>query len=174
MTSMFALVLAALVQHVPQQPSIRDGAAAPDFTVALGQNSVELSKLRGKPVVLNFWATWCKPCTDELKYFTQAQAVYGSRIAIITVSSEPHDVAASYFRLWNIDLPLVEDPTGSISRLYDAPPIPVTVVVGPDGTIDHVSLGELDKGELDAAIEKALATPAIGSPSPKSAKIAGL
>jgi len=162
---MFALVLAALVHHTPQ-PSIRDGEAAPNFAVSLGASSIELSKLRGKPVVLNFWASWCKPCTDELKYFTQARDAYGSRIAIITISSEPHDVAASYLRLWNIELPVVEDLNGWISKLYDAPPIPVTVVVNPDGTIGHISFGELDKGELKEAIDAALATPVAGSPSP--------
>src|ERR1700722_3752455 len=98
--TMFALVLSALVHHTPQ-PSIREGAVPPSFS--------QLREIHGKPVVINFWATWCKPCTDELKYFTQAESAYGSRIAIITISTEPHDVAASYFRLWNIDLPVIED-----------------------------------------------------------------
>jgi thiol-disulfide isomerase/thioredoxin len=153
---MLALVLAALVHHTPQ-PSIREGAVPPSFS--------QLREIHGKPVVINFWATWCKPCTDELKYFTQAESEYGSRIAIITISTEPHDVAASYFRLWNIDLPVIEDLDSSISKLYATPPIPLTVVVDPDGTIGHISFGELDKGELDTAIQQALALPA-GSPSP--------
>jgi len=127
---------------------------------------VQLSQLRGKPVIINFWASWCKPCTDELKYLTQARDAFGSRIAIITISSEPHDVAASYLRLWNIDLPVIEDLDASISKLYAVPPVPLTVVVDPDGTIGHISFGELDKGELQEAIVKALATPAAGSPAP--------
>lgn len=161
---MLALVLAALVQPTPP-PRLRDGAVAPDFSFPLGASSIELRQLRGKPVIINFWATWCKPCTDELKYFTQARERYGSRIGIILVSSEPHNVAASYMRLWNLDFTLVEDLNASISTLYAVPPIPLTVVVDPDGRIGHTSFGELDRGELDAAIEQALGIPA-GTPTP--------
>lgn len=153
---MVAFVLAALVHHTPA-PSIRTGLPAPSFA--------QLAAYRGKPVILNFWATWCKPCTDELKYFTQARAAYGSRIAVLTISSEPAGVAASYLRLWNIDLPLLEDPGGAISALYAVPPVPVTVVIDPDGTVGYVSVGELAPGELDPAIERALAG-AAGSPAP--------
>jgi len=154
---MFAFVLAALL-HQGAQPKIREGAVAPLFP--------QLREDLGKPVVINFWASWCKPCTDELKYFTQAREAYGSRIAIITVSSEPRDVAASYLRLWNIELPVIEDLNDSLSKLYAVPPIPLTVVVNSDGTIGHISFGELDKGELQTAIDRALETPAAGSPSP--------
>lgn len=162
---MLALVLAAVVHHTPL-PTIREGAVAPNFAIPLGASSIQLSQLRGKPVVINFWASWCKPCTDELKYFTQAREEFGSRIDIITISSEPHEVAASYLRLWNIDLPLIEDLDASISKRYAVPPIPLTVILNPDGTVGHVSAGELDKGELKAAIQSALATPAAGSPAP--------
>jgi peroxiredoxin len=154
---MLALVLAALVNHTPP-PAVREGVAPPPFA--------QLLQARGRTVVINFWASWCKPCTDELKYFTAARDEFGKQIVIITISSEPHDVAASYLRLWNIDLPLIEDLDGSISKLYQVPPVPLTVVVDPDGTVGHISVGELDNGELRAAIVRALATPAAGSPSP--------
>jgi len=162
---MLAILLAAVVHHTPQ-PTIREGAVPPNFAIPLGTGSVQLSQLRGRTIVINFWATWCKPCTDELKYFTQARQAFGSRIDVVTISTEPHDVAASYLRLWNIDLPVVEDLDASISKLYAVPPIPLTVVVRPDGTIGHVSVGELDKGELQDAIQKALESPVPGSPSP--------
>ena len=154
---MVAFVLAALITPAPT-PSVRIGASPPPFA--------QLAAAHGKTVVLNFWATWCKPCTDEMKYLTQAQQQFGDRIAIITISSEPHDVAASYLRLNDLDLPLIEDLDGSLGKLYRVPPIPLTVVVNPDGAVSHISFGELDPGELQKAIEQDLATPPAGSPSP--------
>jgi peroxiredoxin len=154
---MVALVLAAVLNHTPA-PAIREGMAPPRFA--------QLAQAQGKTVVINFWASWCKPCTDELKYFTAARDEFGNRIVIITISSEPHDVAASYFRLWNIDLPVIEDLDGSISKQYGVPPIPLTVVVDPDGTVGHISFGELDSGELHQAIVRALTAPPPGTPTP--------
>jgi cytochrome c biogenesis protein CcmG, thiol:disulfide interchange protein DsbE len=159
-----ALVLAALTAatglanvHFDQPP--------PDFTFSTSHGTERLSDLKGKPVVLNFWASWCHPCTDELKYFVRAETTYGDRITMLTISSEPHDVAASYLRLWNIDLPLVEDLNGAISKEYSVPPIPVTVVLNPTGDVTYVSVGGLSWNELNDAIQQALETPAASTPS---------
>jgi cytochrome c biogenesis protein CcmG, thiol:disulfide interchange protein DsbE len=135
----------------------------PDFTFSTAHGSERLDELRGKPIVLNFWASWCHPCTDELKDFVRAAQVYGDRITLLTISSEPHDVAASYLRLWNISLPLIEDLDGSISKEYSVPPIPVTVVLNPAGDVTYVSVGELSWDELNEAIERALGEPSVGT-----------
>jgi cytochrome c biogenesis protein CcmG, thiol:disulfide interchange protein DsbE len=138
----------------------------PDFTFPGAKGTQHLSDLRGKVVVLNFWATWCPPCTQELKHFVRAEQTYGSRIDLMTISSEPHDVAASYLRLWEIKLPVIEDLDGSISKAYDTPPIPLTVVIDPTGNVSYISIGELSWNELQTAIDRALATPAVGTPAP--------
>lgn len=151
-----ALALTVAVNAGTGLKNVRYDTAPPDFAIPLHQGSERLSDLRGKPVVLNFWASWCHPCTDELKYFVRAEEEFGSKISIVTVSAEPHDVAASYLRLWNIDLPLVEDLDGSISAKYSVPPIPVTVVVDPEGKVSYVSVGGLSWDELHKAIDSAL------------------
>ncbi len=158
-----AFVLAA----VTASTGLRDvhvGQPSPDFGVPVAQGTALLSDWRGKPVVLNFWASWCKPCTDELHLFVRARREFGSRIHLLTISSEPHDVAASYLRLWNIDLPLLEDVDDSISAEYDVPPIPVTVVIDRTGDVSYVSVGELNWRELRSAIEAVAAPDPLGTP----------
>lgn len=155
-----ALVLAAAtaIKHVPEH------APPPDFAITTAKGTKHLTDLRGKVVVLNFWATWCPPCLDELKYFVRAVATYGDKIDLLTISSEPPDVAASYLRLWNISLPVLEDTDGSISKAYHAPPIPLTIIVDPAGNVSYISIGELSWNELQGAIDKALTIPAVGTP----------
>jgi cytochrome c biogenesis protein CcmG, thiol:disulfide interchange protein DsbE len=164
---LFTLVLAAVTATTSTGlATVHYNQPPPDFTFTTSQGAPQqLSALHGKPIVLNFWASWCHPCTDELKDFVRAEQTYGDRITLLTISSEPHDVAASYLRLWNISLPLIEDLSGAISKAYSVPPIPVTVVLDPEGDVTYVSVGELSWDELNGAIEKALTDPGIGTPA---------
>jgi hypothetical protein len=90
-----------------------------------------------------------------MKYFVRAQQTYGDRLAVVTISNELPDVAASYFRTWNIGLPLVEDTSGAINRLYSIDKIPDTLVLDPDGRVSYVSVGGLSWDELKQAIDRA-------------------
>ena len=136
--------------------AIAVGSVPPNFTVPIPHIAASLGTLTGRPVLVNFWASWCHPCTDELRMFVKAKAQYGDRIRIITISSEPHDVAESYLRLWNIDLPLVEDLDGSINTAYAVPWFPMTVLVGRDGKVTYVSQGEMSWDQLQGAIDASL------------------
>lgn len=119
-----------------------------------------LSALRGKPVVINFWASWCPPCTDELPYFSRIQSEFGDRITLITVSNEAPGVAETYLRKQHMDLPLIEDPAGKIFDAYKIPPIPDTVVLDADGNVTYVSAGGLSWSELQTAVDHVLPSPA--------------
>jgi peroxiredoxin len=149
--------------------TIRYDAPPPNFAIPAQRGTEYLSGLRGKVVVIDFWATWCDVCTAEMKYFVRARQTFGERVAIITISDELHDVAASYFRLWNIDLPLVEDLNGAIFRSYSVSKIPVTIVLDPAGDVTYVSVGGLSWDELSRAIEQAQ-----GVPAPASTQSAGV
>jgi peroxiredoxin len=131
------------------------GAASPNFAIPTKHGTEYLSDLRGRVVVIDFWATWCDVCTEEMKYFQRAKQMFGDKVAVVTISDELPGVAASYFRTWNIDLPLVEDTGGAIDRLYSITKIPDTLVLDPEGRVSYVSVGGLSWDELKAAIEQA-------------------
>ena len=145
----------------------RDGAPAtglrtvsyakmpPDFAFDDGSGSKHLMTLIGKPVVLNFWATWCEPCRDELDAFEKLRARYGDTVSLVTVSGEAPGVARSFLRDRNIALPVVEDSERRIFTAYAVAPIPVTVVLRNDGTVSYVSIGEVTWEELRAAVDAA-------------------
>jgi peroxiredoxin len=140
--------------------TVHYGAPPPDFMVPTPQGAEPLSHLRGKPVVINFWASWCPPCTDELPYFERIQSDYGDRVTLITVSNEAPGVAETYLHKEHLDLPLIEDPEGKIFKAYKIPPIPDTIVLDASGNVTYVSAGGLSWSELDTAVEHVLATPA--------------
>ena len=155
--------LAAAVLAIASATSLTTvhyGAPPPDILVPTPKGAEPLSHFRGKPVVINFWASWCPPCTDELPYFQRIQSQFGDRVTILTVSNEAPGVAESYLKKEHIDLPLIEDSTGKIFDAYKIPPIPDTVVLDADGKVTYVSAGGLSWNELQTAVDHVLATPA--------------
>ena len=133
--------------------TISFGKAPPDFLFDDGSGSKRLASLVGKPVVINFWATWCGPCRDELDAFEKLRARYGDDVALVTVSGEAPGVARTFLRERNIELPLVEDPERKIFAAYAVEPIPVTLVLRGDGTLAYVSNGEVTWEELRTAVD---------------------
>ena len=138
------------------------GAPTPDFTFDTGSGSQQLSALRGKPVVLNFWASWCEPCRDELPLFSRLEHEYGRSVTIVTLSNEDPGPAAALIAKLSLGLPLAEGAEPAFKR-YGIGPIPVTLVLDASGRLTHVSLGELDWTELHQAVEQALDRPMAGA-----------
>jgi cytochrome c biogenesis protein CcmG/thiol:disulfide interchange protein DsbE len=149
---------AAAARH-SQQTGLRSIAFAkppPDFTFDTGSGPERLSALYGKPIVLNFWATWCAPCVQELDVFAKMQSVYGDAATLITLSKEAPGTARALLDARGLELPLVEDPSGTVFAEYSIEKVPVTIVLRRDGTVSYVSVGELNWNELQTAIDTAL------------------
>ena len=128
----------------------------PDFTFSDADGGAKrLSALRGKPVVINFWTTWCHACIDEMPAFERLQRTYRDRVAFITLSNEPAGTASAYLSKHNLQLPLLEDPQRDIFTAYSITEYPVTLVLDAGGRVSYVSVGELDWAELRAAVDRA-------------------
>ncbi|MBV8344460.1 MAG: TlpA family protein disulfide reductase [Candidatus Eremiobacteraeota bacterium] len=159
-----ALFLAASTAVATGLATIRYDVPPPNFAIPGAHGTRYLSDLRGKVVVINFWATWCHVCTEELDDFVRAQQMFGDRLAIVTISDELPNVAAGYLRARNIELPLVEDTSGAISRVYSVEKWPITLVLDPAGAVSYVSVGGLSWQELQDAIERAQASGSASTP----------
>jgi len=143
------------------------GSPAPDFSFDDGDGSRRLTDLTGKPVVVNFWATWCHPCADELEAFAQLRRIYGGTVELLAISDESRDVAGAFLRSHGVDARVIADPDHRIFDRYGVTPIPVTVVLNRAGAVTHVSVGELDWSELETAVEQAGAP--VPGPAPAGA-----
>ena len=124
---------------------------APDFTVQDSQNKVTLSQFRGQVVVLNFWATWCAPCVEEMPSLVEMQRRMKAKgITVVAVSM---DVDASAYREFlkehNVDLLTVRDPEQKSSRLYGTFKFPETYVIDRNGIMRRKFIGAVDWTEPD-------------------------
>jgi cytochrome c biogenesis protein CcmG/thiol:disulfide interchange protein DsbE len=141
------------------------GRPAPNFAFDRTTVPASLAALRGRPIVVNFWAAYCAPCVDELDVFARMKTRYGADVAFVAVSDQGHDITDDDLRSKGIDAISVADPDRKIFALYGVEPIPVTLVLAPDETVRYVSVGELDWQELQTAVDavRPLAPPAAAA-----------
>src|SRR5437764_10728658 len=95
------------------------GKPAPEFTVKDSERSVALRDLRGKIVVLNFWATWCPPCVDEMPSLVALQAKMRDSVTVLAVSLDANeDTYHRFLKDYNVNLLTVRDRDKKSSDLY--------------------------------------------------------
>ena len=162
-----AALLGLLVWQVVQndKPSVAkrftkgERPLAENFTLRRlnGDGSLSLSSLRGKVVVINFWASWCEPCKSEAPRFQAAFERYRDRVAFVGIDTTDFSGEAhSFLSRYGVTYPNVRDPNGRVLHDYGGLPIPRTFVVAPSGHVQGYIYGEAREEELDSAIQKAL------------------
>jgi peroxiredoxin len=139
---------------------------APNFAFDVATGPASLDGLRGRTIVLNFWATYCEPCTEELDSFGRLRGAFGDDVALVMVSDQPHDLTDALLKSRGIDAISLADPDRKIFALYGVTPIPATLVIAPDGTVRYVSIGELDWAELQAAVAATRPPAPSAAPTP--------
>lgn len=124
----------------------RIGSSAPDFTVQDTQNKITLSQLRGQVVVLNFWATWCAPCVEEVPSLVEMQRRLKAKgVTVLAVSVDVDDNAYRQFvRNHNVTLLTVRDPDQKSSALYGTHLFPETYVIDRNGVMRRKFIGAVD------------------------------
>lgn len=162
-----ALVVASASSHPASAPplptvstdALQRGRPAPDFTATrLDGGQLTLSSLRGHPVLVNFFASWCTQCGHELPFMEQSYQRHkdGGFVIVGINSLETGDGVAFYHR-FGLTFPAVYDPgnPGRIGLAYNVTSsLPVSVFIGKDGRVDLIQLGALTPELLEQEIQK--------------------
>lgn len=145
------LVIVAMGLNRAQQGTIQPGQEVESFTLPLfsgyeynGNSELQLSDLRGKVVVINFWASWCKPCEQEAAELQQAWTEYEPTgevvfLGVDYVDTEPE--ARVYLKKFGITFPNGPDLATSISQYFRIKGVPETYFIDRDGVLQYVQVG---------------------------------
>ena len=162
---LFAAALVAVIGYTMLRPSHNAttggpliGKAAPAFTLtSLDGVPVSLEQLRGRPVVLNFWASWCGPCREEAPMFRELAAKQGgaSDVAILGIlfqeTSEKN--ARDFIQEYGLAYPNLRDPGIDTGVNYGVSGIPETVFIDREGVVQYMDRGGLTRERLNAGLD---------------------
>ncbi|MBP3458611.1 MAG: TlpA family protein disulfide reductase [Lachnospiraceae bacterium] len=141
-----------------QESQKEDSSEAPDFTVENSEGEmISLSSLEGKPVVLNFWASWCPPCKSEMPDFQKAYETYGEDIQFVMVnltdgSRETKETAKEYIDEQGYTFPVYYDVNMEAAYAYYVSAVPATYFINAEGKIVAAGRGMLDGESLEEGI----------------------
>ena len=126
------------------------GRMAPDFRLqTLDGGSFQLSDQRGKPVVLNFWATWCGPCRNDLPAIQKAAEHLGDNVVFAAVDQgEEADLVQSFVEEMGLTFTVPMDAGGEVGVVYNVTGLPTTFFIDRNGVIQSLWMGEMNSVTL--------------------------
>jgi cytochrome c biogenesis protein CcmG/thiol:disulfide interchange protein DsbE len=137
------------------------GQMAPEFNGQLvdGSGTLALSSLRGKTVIVNFWASWCSTCKEEAQVVSDVEKKWRAK-GVVFVGVDSHDTTAgahTYIQNYGIGFQSVQDPESAIGAQYDVTGLPETYFLDTKGKIVEKYMSAVDAVTLDTMIAKAVA-----------------
>ena len=156
-----AFVFSLFKALIPPSDRLAEGTPVPKMQLAYitgGEGVLRLpTDLKGKGVLLNFWATWCGPCVHELPVLQRLHERYGQEnIVVIGVTDEHPKKVAPFVRDKGLTYPIVRDRGGRLGARLGVKSIPFSVFIGPDGRVVGDVTGELDESEGSERLEELL------------------
>lgn len=150
LAALIAGVLAAVyVLFRPVSPA--QAGTAPNFTLATTTGArVMLSNYRGHPMLLNFFATWCAPCREELPLIARARRAHPDLVTLLIDERETASQVHSFLHDLHVPLPALLDTNGNVAARYSITGQPVSVWIAASGRIRAVSRGPLDRYAIDS------------------------
>jgi len=145
--------------RIEYQPRV--GYLAPDFSLADVQTNqlVSLSSLRGKPVWINFWGTWCPPCREEMPIMQSLYEKYAGQVEVVGISMGPRDYpeqVISYINQYGYNWTFVHDPDMTVMNSYIVQGIPASYFIDKDGVIRSITVGGAPATLLERELLKAI------------------
>jgi cytochrome c biogenesis protein CcmG, thiol:disulfide interchange protein DsbE len=135
------------------------GTAAPSFTLPTQDGTISLESLRGKPVLVDFWASWCIPCQMSFPWMSEMYRAYGDKgLTIIAINLDKNQERADAFlEAASVRFDVAFDPSGKTAEAYKVTAMPSSFLIDKEGKIVHVRVGFDPKknGEVEALIKQA-------------------
>jgi len=153
----FPVVSAKDVDNQGTQPTV--GHPAPNFAIQLDDGSTaSLHDIEGRPILINFWATWCPPCRREMPDLVEAYEAHKDEglIVIEVNSAETAAQVADFVEQFNVTAPVVLDTRNEVMAVYRTNSLPASFFIDKDGVIQGHWPGFLDKNTLDELLGKIL------------------
>jgi cytochrome c biogenesis protein CcmG/thiol:disulfide interchange protein DsbE len=163
------LVIMGVGLHHSQQGTVQPGEQIPDFMLTLysgyeyqGGSQVRLADLRGKVVVVNFWASWCKPCEQEAAELQQAWEFYSPAGQVVFLGADYVDTpneSFSYMKKFGITFPngpADAHPKFKLSQIFRIKGVPETYFIDPDGVLQYVKVGPFSSLDEIKSVVKGL------------------
>jgi len=140
-------------QGAPQL--LKPGDTPPDFTLLLPDGRyTTLAELKGRPVLINFWATWCPPCRAEMPELLQAARDYPDLAMLAVNVAEKPALVSQFAEQFRMDVPVVVDPQGAISDRYGVRGLPTSIFLDADGKITDVMPGAINRAVIDRVLQR--------------------
>jgi peroxiredoxin len=125
-------------------PGPNAGDEAIDFKMKdLSGEEVTLSKFKGKKVIINFWATWCPPCKEEMPVMEDFYKKYRDKVEILAINIDPQYNVKEYQESLGLSFPILLDEDDKINKAYDILTVPTTYVINEQGIITHKQIGAI-------------------------------
>jgi thiol-disulfide isomerase/thioredoxin len=134
-------------------------SSAPDFMVFDNKGrEIKLSDFKSKPVVLNFWASWCPPCRGEMPHFNEVYAQAGKDVIFMMVDlvdgqRETQAKGQDFIEEQGYDFPVYFDNEQTAAQIYGISSIPTTYIINSEGNIVKAYRGAIDKDTLEKGID---------------------
>lgn len=134
------------------------GQPAPNFELqSLDGQSVSLKDFKGKPVLINFWATWCGPCVYEMPFLQEIHDEWSSKGLILLAINDGESLSkvSQFMQRYNFSLPVLLDNRQAVAKKYNIVGIPTTFFIDKDGIIQEKVIGAFpNKAEIEARLSK--------------------
>lgn len=138
----------------------KPGTSSPDFTLTgLDGKSYQVGGGREKPLLLNFWASWCDPCKEEAPALADLASKYSEKLDVYAVNVTQYDKidkVKEFVETYNFTFPVLLDEKEEVFRKFNGAAFPTNVLIDKNGVIQELVIGALSAEELEAKIRKLL------------------
>ncbi len=153
----------ALILASPAAAAPAVGVEAPDFTLTDEAGAEHtLSALRGAPVVVNFWASWCGPCLHELPRLEELRQQTDVPVVLVNLDTQRGPAKGAIGRVEHSMLSLF-DPKGAVAKAWEPPAMPTTYLIDPDGTVREVLTGAIEEDDVAELAQRVGALKRVGA-----------